>query len=107
MPYASDTAVFTFDLMMANGEGVSYKGDPQAGLLIWGAPFPGTHAFESRMYIAHVFLLPILIGTLMAIRSGGELAGMASTAVAGGVAVAMAPVELGSGNRADHCRVIT
>ena len=23
-------------------------------LLIWGAPFPGDPAFESRMYIAHV-----------------------------------------------------
>jgi ubiquinol-cytochrome c reductase cytochrome b subunit len=38
------------------------------GLLVWGAPFPGTPAFFSRMYIAHVFLLPILIGTLMAIH---------------------------------------
>jgi ubiquinol-cytochrome c reductase cytochrome b subunit len=36
--------------------------------LIWGAPYPGLHAFESRMYIAHVFLLPIVIGTLIAIH---------------------------------------
>jgi ubiquinol-cytochrome c reductase cytochrome b subunit len=34
--------------------------------LLWGDPFPGTHAFESRMYVAHVFLFPILIGTLIA-----------------------------------------
>jgi ubiquinol-cytochrome c reductase cytochrome b subunit len=34
--------------------------------LIWGGPFPGTHAFESRMYVLHVFVLPILIGTLIA-----------------------------------------
>src|SRR5438105_1669880 len=34
--------------------------------LIWGAPFPGTPAFWSRMYVAHVFLFPILIGTLLA-----------------------------------------
>ncbi|MFN2617637.1 MAG: cytochrome bc complex cytochrome b subunit [Thermoleophilaceae bacterium] len=34
-------------------------------LLVWGAPFPGDHAFESRMYVAHVFLLPVLIGTLI------------------------------------------
>jgi ubiquinol-cytochrome c reductase cytochrome b subunit len=34
-------------------------------LLLWGAPFPGLHAFESRMYVAHVFLLPIAIGTLI------------------------------------------
>jgi ubiquinol-cytochrome c reductase cytochrome b subunit len=36
--------------------------------LVWGGPFPGTHAFESRMYIAHVFVLPILIGTLIALH---------------------------------------
>jgi ubiquinol-cytochrome c reductase cytochrome b subunit len=36
------------------------------GLLIWGAPFPGDAAFESRMYIAHVLLLPGLIGVLIA-----------------------------------------
>jgi ubiquinol-cytochrome c reductase cytochrome b subunit len=37
-------------------------------LLIWGAPYPGDPAFESRMFIAHVFLLPVLIGTLIAIH---------------------------------------
>jgi ubiquinol-cytochrome c reductase cytochrome b subunit len=36
--------------------------------LIWGGPFPGTHAFESRMYVVHVFVLPILIGTLIAVH---------------------------------------
>jgi ubiquinol-cytochrome c reductase cytochrome b subunit len=35
-------------------------------LLIWGGPFPGVPAFESRLFIAHVFLLPVLIGTLIA-----------------------------------------
>jgi ubiquinol-cytochrome c reductase cytochrome b subunit len=35
---------------------------------IWGAPFPGDHAFESRMYIAHVLILPVVIGTLIAIH---------------------------------------
>src|SRR4051794_39275325 len=38
------------------------------GALIWGGPFPGTHAFESRMYVMHVFVLPILIGTLIAVH---------------------------------------
>jgi ubiquinol-cytochrome c reductase cytochrome b subunit len=33
--------------------------------LIWGGPFPGADSFWSRMYIAHVFLFPILIGTLL------------------------------------------
>jgi quinol---cytochrome-c reductase cytochrome b subunit len=35
-------------------------------LLLWGAPFPGEAAFESRMYIAHVLLLPVAIGLLLA-----------------------------------------
>jgi ubiquinol-cytochrome c reductase cytochrome b subunit len=38
------------------------------GLLIWGGPFPGDHTFESRMYIAHVFILPVVIGTLIALH---------------------------------------
>src|SRR5919197_458653 len=37
-------------------------------MLIWGGPFPGTAAFESRMYVAHVFLFPILIATLLALH---------------------------------------
>jgi ubiquinol-cytochrome c reductase cytochrome b subunit len=35
------------------------------GIWIWGAPFPGTHAFFARMYLAHVFLFPLLIATLL------------------------------------------
>ena len=35
------------------------------GALIWGGPFPGTHAFFARMYIAHVFLIPALIAVLL------------------------------------------
>ncbi|HEX6761612.1 MAG TPA: cytochrome b N-terminal domain-containing protein [Gaiellaceae bacterium] len=35
------------------------------GELIWGGPFPGTNAFFSRMYIAHVFLFPALIAVLL------------------------------------------
>lgn len=38
------------------------------GLAIWGAPFPGNHAFESRLYIGHVLIFPILIGTLIAVH---------------------------------------
>jgi ubiquinol-cytochrome c reductase cytochrome b subunit len=37
-------------------------------LLIWGAPYPGDPAFESRMYIGHVLLLPVLIGVLLAVH---------------------------------------
>jgi ubiquinol-cytochrome c reductase cytochrome b subunit len=38
------------------------------GLLIWGAEYPGDPAFQSRMYIAHVLLLPGLIGGLIALH---------------------------------------
>ena len=34
--------------------------------LIWDGPFPGKHDFFARMYITHVFLLPALIGVLLA-----------------------------------------
>jgi ubiquinol-cytochrome c reductase cytochrome b subunit len=33
--------------------------------LIWGGPFPGTHDFFARMYVAHVFLIPALIAVLL------------------------------------------
>jgi quinol---cytochrome-c reductase cytochrome b subunit len=38
--------------------------------LIWDGPFPGTHAFFSRMYIAHVFLFPALIAVLLVVHLG-------------------------------------
>jgi ubiquinol-cytochrome c reductase cytochrome b subunit len=34
--------------------------------LIWDGPFPGGEAFSSRLYIAHVFVIPALIATLIA-----------------------------------------
>ena len=36
--------------------------------LIWGGPFPGGDAFWPRMYIAHVFLFPAVIGGLLALH---------------------------------------
>jgi ubiquinol-cytochrome c reductase cytochrome b subunit len=33
--------------------------------LLWNGPFPGGHDFESRMYMAHILLLPVLIGALI------------------------------------------
>ncbi len=36
--------------------------------LIWGGPFPGKPEFWSRMYVTHVFLLPVLIGTLLTLH---------------------------------------
>jgi ubiquinol-cytochrome c reductase cytochrome b subunit len=35
------------------------------GLLIWGAPYPGDPGFESRMFIAHVFIFPAILAALM------------------------------------------
>ena len=35
------------------------------GLLIFGSSFPGRDVFESRMYIAHVFLIPALLAALI------------------------------------------
>ncbi len=43
-------------------------------LAIWGHQFPGDPAFWSKMYIAHVLLLPVLIGGLL----GAHLALVAS-----------------------------
>jgi ubiquinol-cytochrome c reductase cytochrome b subunit len=37
-------------------------------LLIWGGPFPGAPDFWPRMFVAHVFIFPILIGTLLALH---------------------------------------
>ena len=36
--------------------------------LIWGGPFPGSHDFFPRMYIVHVFLIPALLATLLAVH---------------------------------------
>jgi ubiquinol-cytochrome c reductase cytochrome b subunit len=35
------------------------------GNLVWGGPFPGQHAFFARIYIFHVFLIPLLIAVLL------------------------------------------
>ena len=40
----------------------------QLGTLIWGGRFPGTEAFMSRLFIAHVLLLPVAIGSLIAVH---------------------------------------
>jgi ubiquinol-cytochrome c reductase cytochrome b subunit len=37
-------------------------------LVIWGDPFPGAPQFESRIYIAHVLVFPVLIGGLIAVH---------------------------------------
>jgi quinol---cytochrome-c reductase cytochrome b subunit len=42
-------------------------GGPLATLL-WDGPFPGGAAFASRLYIAHVLIVPVLIGALIGIH---------------------------------------
>jgi ubiquinol-cytochrome c reductase cytochrome b subunit len=38
------------------------------GLLLWGGAYPGDAAFESRMYIAHVLIFPVIIGALLGLH---------------------------------------
>jgi ubiquinol-cytochrome c reductase cytochrome b subunit len=38
------------------------------GFLIWGGEFPGAPDFISRLFIAHVFIIPVLIGVLIAVH---------------------------------------
>jgi ubiquinol-cytochrome c reductase cytochrome b subunit len=40
----------------------------QLGTLVWGGRFPGTGAFLSRLYIAHVLIFPVLIASLLALH---------------------------------------
>jgi ubiquinol-cytochrome c reductase cytochrome b subunit len=40
----------------------------QLGTLVWDGRFPGSDAFLSRLYIAHVLIFPILIASLMALH---------------------------------------
>jgi quinol---cytochrome-c reductase cytochrome b subunit len=36
--------------------------------LLWNGPYPGGHDFESRLYLVHVLLLPVAIGTLIVVH---------------------------------------
>ena len=36
--------------------------------LLWDGPFPGSDTFVSRMYVAHVLVLPVLIGILIVLH---------------------------------------
>jgi ubiquinol-cytochrome c reductase cytochrome b subunit len=40
----------------------------QVATLLWDGRFPGSEAFEPRLYIAHVFLLPMLLATLITVH---------------------------------------
>ena len=36
--------------------------------LLWSGPFPGTTVFESRLFIAHVFIIPLVIAALISVH---------------------------------------
>jgi quinol---cytochrome-c reductase cytochrome b subunit len=38
------------------------------GFLLWGGEFPGADDFISRLFIAHVFIFPVLIGALIGVH---------------------------------------
>jgi quinol---cytochrome-c reductase cytochrome b subunit len=63
------------DLLSGMGLAIAYSvvmSIPVVGanlaMLIWGAPYPGLPAFESRMYIFHVFVLPMAIAILLSLH---------------------------------------
>jgi len=63
------------DLLSGMGLAIAYSvvmAVPLVGanlaLLLWGQPFPGAPDFWPRMYIAHVFVFPLLIGGLLALH---------------------------------------
>jgi ubiquinol-cytochrome c reductase cytochrome b subunit len=66
-----DDLVSGMGLQIGYGVGLSIPifGGP---LMLWlfGAPFPGSHVFFSRLYIAHVLLVPLLLATLIAVHVG-------------------------------------
>jgi ubiquinol-cytochrome c reductase cytochrome b subunit len=40
----------------------------QLALLLWGGPFPGAPDFVDRLFIAHVFILPVILATLIGLH---------------------------------------
>jgi len=56
---------------LAIGYGVALSIPLIGGFLavgLWGSAYPGDHFFESRMYIAHVFLMPLLLMALIGLH---------------------------------------
>ena len=37
-------------------------------VLVWAGPFPGGEVFESRLYITHVLIVPVVMGALIAVH---------------------------------------
>ena len=63
------------DLLSGMGLAIGYavaESVPMVGanlaLLLWGGAYPGDGSFESRMYIAHVLIFPVLIAVLIGLH---------------------------------------
>ena len=63
------------DLLSGMGLAIAYSvvmSIPLVGanlaFLIWGGEYPGSPAFESRLYIVHVFVLPAVLAALIAVH---------------------------------------
>jgi ubiquinol-cytochrome c reductase cytochrome b subunit len=65
----ADDLLSGMGLAIGYGVGLSLPiiGGPMT-LAIFGAPFPGKPIFWSRMYIAHVFLIPIVLAILISVH---------------------------------------
>ncbi len=37
-------------------------------VLVWAGPFPGGEVFESRLYVTHVLIVPVVMGALIAVH---------------------------------------
>ncbi|WP_259312385.1 cytochrome bc1 complex cytochrome b subunit [Capillimicrobium parvum] len=56
-------------LAIANGVALSLPLiGGQFATLVWDGQFPGSEVFEPRLFIAHVFILPAILGTLIAVH---------------------------------------
>jgi ubiquinol-cytochrome c reductase cytochrome b subunit len=61
------------DLLSGMGLAIGYStalsipvGGGDIGSLVWGGEYPGSDVFESRLYAAHIFILPALTASLIA-----------------------------------------
>jgi ubiquinol-cytochrome c reductase cytochrome b subunit len=65
------------DLLSGMGLGIAYSVvmslpvvGGQLAMLVWDGPFPGAAVFEPRLFIVHVFVLPAVLATLIALHLG-------------------------------------
>jgi ubiquinol-cytochrome c reductase cytochrome b subunit len=63
------------DLMSGMGLAIAYSVamsipilGASAAFLVWGGEFPGSHAFEPRLFIVHVLIVPVILAVLISIH---------------------------------------